>query len=214
MRQLTLRDYLNIHGEYRGIWTTERWDLPDWASIRDKYMGRLTMTNLEGGRTTLLIEGLHFDIIDRDGISVKADPWMNLVGLQGFIDRLTSGELTDAQMASVLALMKARHYAFYYGGSKQNGSPTDSLSNGKPAVIDIIRTALLALDNPAEPSDNTTLQTFRNKHYNPKESYECTVLIFCQAESRPSEDWLPANAEDINCDYLYTRNGIRYYGRL
>lgn len=35
MRKITLSEYNAIPEDYRGIWTVERWDLPDWAEIRE-----------------------------------------------------------------------------------------------------------------------------------------------------------------------------------
>lgn len=34
MRKITLSEYNAIPENYRGIWTVERWDLPDWAELR------------------------------------------------------------------------------------------------------------------------------------------------------------------------------------
>ena len=36
MRKITLSEYNAIPENYRGIWTVERWDLPDWAELRKK----------------------------------------------------------------------------------------------------------------------------------------------------------------------------------
>ncbi len=36
MRKITLSEYNAIPENYRGIWTVERWDLPDWA-VQDLY---------------------------------------------------------------------------------------------------------------------------------------------------------------------------------
>lgn len=35
MRKITLSEYNSIPKDYRGIWTVERWDLPNWAEIRE-----------------------------------------------------------------------------------------------------------------------------------------------------------------------------------
>ena len=45
------------------VWTIERDDLPNWAEIRDKHMGRRTMLHYDNGATVLLVEGLDFEII-------------------------------------------------------------------------------------------------------------------------------------------------------
>ena len=38
-----LSEYNAIPENYRGIWIVERWDLPDWAEIREKHIGKRTM---------------------------------------------------------------------------------------------------------------------------------------------------------------------------
>lgn len=63
MRKITLSGYNSIPEDYRGIWTVERWDLPDWAEKREKYMGKRTMMVYDKG-TRLLVEGLGFEIVD------------------------------------------------------------------------------------------------------------------------------------------------------
>lgn len=58
MIELTLKEYSAIHTDYRGVWSTERTDWPDWEKVRDQYMGKRTLMRAGG----LLIEGLHFTI--------------------------------------------------------------------------------------------------------------------------------------------------------
>jgi len=61
---MTLSEYLRKPKDYRGEWTTERWDLPNWEEERKKYMGKRTlMTNVDGA-TCLVVEGLSLEIID------------------------------------------------------------------------------------------------------------------------------------------------------
>ena len=49
MIRMTLSEYLRKPKDYRGEWTTERWDIPNWKEERDKYMGKRTlMTNVDG----------------------------------------------------------------------------------------------------------------------------------------------------------------------
>lgn len=62
--QITLEAYNKIHPDNRGVWKTERWDLPDWKEKRERYMGKRTMLYKLNGATCLLIEGISFDIID------------------------------------------------------------------------------------------------------------------------------------------------------
>lgn len=63
MRKITLNEYNAIPKDYRGIWTVERWDLPDLAEIREKHMGKRTMMAYDKG-TCLLVEGMGFEIVD------------------------------------------------------------------------------------------------------------------------------------------------------
>ena len=61
---MTLSEYLRKPKDYRGEWTTERWDIPNWADIREKHLGKRTlMTNINGG-TYLVVEGMGLEIID------------------------------------------------------------------------------------------------------------------------------------------------------
>jgi len=63
MRKVTLSEYNSITDDYRDIWTVEHWDLPNWAEIREKYMGKRTMMVYDKG-TCMLVEGLGFEIVD------------------------------------------------------------------------------------------------------------------------------------------------------
>lgn len=63
LKQITLAEYNAIHPDYRGTWTTERNDLADWEQVREQYMGKRTHMTYDNG-TVLLIEGLHFEIIN------------------------------------------------------------------------------------------------------------------------------------------------------
>ena len=63
MRKITLSEYNSIPKDYRGIWTVERWDLPDWEKMRTKHMGKRTMMVYDKG-TCLLVEGMGFEIVD------------------------------------------------------------------------------------------------------------------------------------------------------
>lgn len=78
MRKITLSEYNSIPKDYRGIWTVERWDLPNWAEIREKHMGKRTMMVYDKG-TCLLVEGLGFEIVD-DSIWKKADEVKKEIG--------------------------------------------------------------------------------------------------------------------------------------
>ncbi len=64
MLKMTLSEYLRQPKDYRGVWTTERLDIPNWAEIREKHMGKRTlMTNIDGG-TCLIVEGMELEIVD------------------------------------------------------------------------------------------------------------------------------------------------------
>ena len=49
MIKITLSEYNALHKDYRGVWTIERDDLPNWAEIRDKHMGKRTMLHYDNG---------------------------------------------------------------------------------------------------------------------------------------------------------------------
>lgn len=63
MRKITLQEYLSLPEDYRGIWTTERWDIPGWEEMRGQHMGKRTMMVYDNG-TCLLVEGIGFEITD------------------------------------------------------------------------------------------------------------------------------------------------------
>ena len=63
MKKITLSEYNSTPKDYRGIWTVERRDLPDWAEMREKYMGKRTLMVYDNG-TKLLVEGLGLEIVD------------------------------------------------------------------------------------------------------------------------------------------------------
>ena len=66
MIKITLSEYNALHKDYRGVWTFECDDLPNWAEIRDKHMGKRTMLHYDNGATVLLVEGLDFEIVEGD----------------------------------------------------------------------------------------------------------------------------------------------------
>ena len=64
MIRMTLSEYLRKPKDYRGEWTTERWDIPNWKEERKKYMGKRTlMTNVDGA-TCLVVEGFYCDTLE------------------------------------------------------------------------------------------------------------------------------------------------------
>lgn len=64
--QITAEEYNKIHPDFRGVWDTERTDLPDWDKQRDRYMGKRTLLYNLNGYTCLLIEGISFEIIENN----------------------------------------------------------------------------------------------------------------------------------------------------
>ena len=60
---MTLSEYLAVPENYRGVWTTERWDIPDWENLRKSHMGKRTLMVYDKG-TCLLVEGLSLEIVD------------------------------------------------------------------------------------------------------------------------------------------------------
>lgn len=71
MRKITLSEYNSIPKDYRGIWTVERWDLPNWAEIQQKNTWESSTMMVYDKGTCLLVEGLGFEIVD-DSIWKKA----------------------------------------------------------------------------------------------------------------------------------------------
>lgn len=63
MRKITLSEYNAIPEDYRGIWNVERWDIPNWAEMRERHIGKRTMMVYDNG-TCLLVEGMGFEIVD------------------------------------------------------------------------------------------------------------------------------------------------------
>tara|TARA_E500000331_G_C16717247_1_gene480757 strand:+ start:227 stop:421 length:195 start_codon:yes stop_codon:yes gene_type:complete len=62
MLTFTKAEYMAIHPDNRGIWTTERTDMPNWDAIRVQYMGKRTLMTRKDGGLALLIEDTHFTI--------------------------------------------------------------------------------------------------------------------------------------------------------
>ncbi|MCS6428104.1 hypothetical protein [Burkholderia thailandensis] len=60
MVTITRAEYDRVHADFRGVWTTERTDIPDWDSIRHQYLGKRTLVR----GNALLIEGLSLTIVE------------------------------------------------------------------------------------------------------------------------------------------------------
>jgi len=60
MIRITEREYLAIHPDSRGVWTSERTDWPNWEAERHKYMGKRTVMAgaFTGEICTLYVEGM------------------------------------------------------------------------------------------------------------------------------------------------------------
>lgn len=59
LRQIPHSEYYAKHTDFRGVWTTERTDWPDWPQVRERYMGKRTLFD---GRS-LQVEGISFEIV-------------------------------------------------------------------------------------------------------------------------------------------------------
>lgn len=53
MVTISRAEYERIHPDFRGVWTTERTDIPGWENIRHQYLGKRTLIR----DNALLIEG-------------------------------------------------------------------------------------------------------------------------------------------------------------
>lgn len=48
LEQITKAEWDAIHPDYKGVWTTEQTDWPNWAEVRDQYMGKRTLMRAQG----------------------------------------------------------------------------------------------------------------------------------------------------------------------
>lgn len=105
MIKITLSEYNALPKDYRRIWDTERDDLPNWAEIRDKHMGKRTMSHNDNGTTVLLVEGLGFEIVEGDFYTRKFrcdSSYVNRQELEGFPCPFCTKDTTDAQMQRIV----------------------------------------------------------------------------------------------------------------
>ncbi|WP_065497323.1 hypothetical protein [Burkholderia sp. CCA53] len=63
MVTISRAEYERIHPDFRGVWTTERTDIPGWENIRHQYLGKRTLMR----DNALLIEGLSLTIVEEGG---------------------------------------------------------------------------------------------------------------------------------------------------
>ena len=63
--------YDNTSKDFKGVWDIERWDLPNWAEQREKYMGKRTIMPPFDlfGTTCLLIEGQGMEIVSDEAFN-------------------------------------------------------------------------------------------------------------------------------------------------
>ena len=55
---------------------------------------------------------------------------------------------------------------------------------------------------------------FRNTKYT-RRNYDCTNVVACEAERAPSRDYVPCDRAELNdLSYLYSANGVSYFGHL
>lgn len=57
---ITETEYQRVHPDFRGIWTSERYDIPGWEAMRDKHMGKRTLLR----NNALYIEGMGLTITE------------------------------------------------------------------------------------------------------------------------------------------------------
>ena len=60
------------------------------------------------------------------------------------------------------------------------------------------------------------MKTFKNINFT-KRNYECTNVVFCQAETTPDTNWVECEEIEIElkkCDQLYKQGDVRYFGYL
>jgi len=64
MQKITKAEWGKIHSDFKGIWTTERWDWKNWEKLRQFYVGKRTLLSNENGGSVLLLEGVDFEIVE------------------------------------------------------------------------------------------------------------------------------------------------------
>ena len=60
------------------------------------------------------------------------------------------------------------------------------------------------------------MKTFKNTNFT-KRNYECTNLVFCQAEKAPGANWVECSETEIEsakCIQLYKEGGATYFGYM
>ena len=57
--RITEAEYQRVHPDFRGVWSSERYDIPGWEQMRDKHMGKRTLMR----NSALYIEGMGLTIM-------------------------------------------------------------------------------------------------------------------------------------------------------
>lgn len=57
------------------------------------------------------------------------------------------------------------------------------------------------------------MKTFKNKHFI-KRDYECTNIVFCEAEAAPDANWIECDPSENTLQQLWIEGGVRYFGYL
>jgi len=57
--RITEAEYRRVHPDFRGVWSTERYDIPGWEAMRDRHMGKRTLMR----HGALYIEGMGLTIV-------------------------------------------------------------------------------------------------------------------------------------------------------
>lgn len=59
------------------------------------------------------------------------------------------------------------------------------------------------------------MKTFKNKHFKGVDP-ECTNVIFCQADTAPSDNWIECEEAELKqakyVHQLYIQAGVRFFG--
>ena len=61
-----------------------------------------------------------------------------------------------------------------------------------------------------------TMKTFKNINFT-KRNYECTNIVFCQAENAPDTNWVECEEKEIEllkCVPLHVKDDVRYFGYM
>ena len=56
--RITEAEYQRAPPDFRGVWSTERYDIPGWEAMRDRHMGKRTLVR----NNALYIEGMGLTI--------------------------------------------------------------------------------------------------------------------------------------------------------